>query len=211
MFANEKNRVIIRVWHSAFNLSAKGVSCGHVSIEISEIKVCEQGCKHACNHEKVPFYVSLWPLAAGKKTGLLGAYKTMPHELKSNYEVDLKEEGRLPETIICLYSLKTINIVNKFNAIKSTLKGWTLFGSNKILNSGNAESCASLAYRLLNAGNIYSLAPSVSSAKFSSTATPDDLATLVKTAKKKELKKYPKTKHFNFSKETKPREKCILM
>lgn len=219
----EKNRVTIRVWHSAFNKVQQGENVGHVSIEIPSIKMdnpkFDEG--NPDSQKKVPFYCSFWPGNPSAKSGI-GVFfeKRDPHYM-GGYESDqeaekggIRKDGK-PETIICLYSLSVTKIYEKFEELKNTVDGWTLFGSNKLINQGCKQSCASFAYDVLCAGGIYDLAPSKKSLKFSSTATPDDMAAFVEKAKQRELKDYEETQKFEFEGETKifPSKKsgCVML
>lgn len=181
------NRVIIRVWTSQWNKHHPGQNVGHVSIETESPKG----------------YYSLWPTDQGKNQGP-GLFKPIQKEFKRTYQADRLAEDRDPELTICLYSLNIKGIIKKFNDIKDNLAGWRLVGSNVLsrkLKSTNKESCASLAYRLLLAGDIDDLTSSHSS-KAATIVSPDDLGGLIKDAKKVELKDYPETKKFTYEDET---------
>jgi hypothetical protein len=80
-------------------------------------------------------------------------------------------------------------MVDQFKQITHdpNFKGWTLIGNNRLVNGGNAHSCASLAYSLLRTGGIHRLV-----------STPDELAKFSLSAKKFELLSYPEIKNFSF-------------
>ncbi len=185
----EKNRVVIRIWTSEHNLETPGEDVGHVSIETAHPKA----------------YVSLWPATpVDIKRSFSGILYAAPPDFKSNYQQDRVEERRNPEVTICLYSLNAHRLCEKFEEIKKSpkFKGWILSGGN-IINNHSGESCASLAYSLLETAGIPKLlAEGEFSLDFSSISTPDDLAALVKTAKYREIQKHPETEGFKFQEET---------
>jgi len=187
MPCDERERVIIRVWTSQLNQQYRGENVGHVSIEtISPAS-----------------YMSLWPSRRGKTQGR-GLFKPIEHQLMPDYSADEKAEGRAPEVTLCFYSLNTGNIETSFQSVSNDpdFQGWALIGNNRLVNQGNAHSCASLAYHLLKAGGIYDLVASLFSSKFSSVVSPDDLLTAVTSAKRQELREYPETREFTFEGET---------
>lgn len=126
----KNQRVIVRVWASGGNQLKKGEGVGHISLETPML------------------YMSLWPkeTPSGKGAGL---FKSVPHETLPSYKVDLNYEEREPEFVFCFYSLNTIAMDNTFLQLKQTLTGWDILGKCK-----DSESCASLAYRLLQTGGL---------------------------------------------------------
>jgi hypothetical protein len=151
----DAKRVTVRIWTSAGNPKNPGRNVGHVSVE--------------ANNK----YISLWPKqgtdteGSAKNTEGNGITYAITHELPS-LEKDLEYEDRAPEVIYCFYSLDPQKIVHEFEAINKHLKGWTLLGLCE-----NGESCASLAYRLVKAGGIGTLAGKATEATISSTrSTP---------------------------------------
>ena len=192
----QDNRVIIRVWTSGLNKKIQGENVGHVSIETTTPKG----------------YMSLWPegLPDGKK--LVSIVEKRPSKYMASYQDDFNAEGRKPEIVICLYTLKAEEIVNCFNKTKQKNEGWTLLGNNTI-HGKDAHSCATLAYDLLKTGGLYDLVSSSFSFSYSSTVAPDTLVLALIKAKKNELKQYPETKQFSLENEydiqqSKP---CIVM
>lgn len=161
---HQENHVIVRVWTSGKNGVRPGENVGHISLET------KQG------------YMSLWPTGEGKLQGV-GFFKPIAHEFKPDYAFDLEAEERKPEYTIVLYSLNCSNIQEKFQTIANTIDGWALVGGVLLLNGNSAESCASMAYKLLDAGGIYHLVSSLRSCTLSSSASPDELARLVVDAK----------------------------
>jgi hypothetical protein len=199
----ENNRVVIRVWTSSLNHRVPGQDVGHVSIETADN------------------YISLWPseLVSIKGPGVFTPVKPQYH----HYVDDLRDEKRRAERTICLYSLYIPELIAEFEKIKEIVKeeklerndetgeteqvkndaitGWRLIGSNVLsrLNNSGGESCASLAYRLLNAGRIYDLVSSKYSSKYSSIVTPDALLLAIEDARKEELYRYPAVKDYAYS------------
>lgn len=182
----QDSRIIVRVWTSERNSEFPGQSVGHVSIETFQ----------------PAGYMSLWPRAT--PTGLdKGAIQPVPHEFKANYAADLQAERRRPELTICLYSLNLQLLHEAWHNKMNNLEGWTLIGSNKLINSGSADSCSGMAYHLLEKALIYELiSKSRYSKTFSSVVTPDDLGNAVRQAKLAELERFPETAAFNFVDET---------
>ncbi|MBY0544283.1 MAG: hypothetical protein K2Q14_01910 [Gammaproteobacteria bacterium] len=137
-----ENRVIIRIWTSAQNklippilLPGAGLPVGHISLETPDQR-----------------YVSLWPQdAASAREAILSSVPSHLH----TFEEDCEDEGRVPEVVICLYTLDIEAIQNTFREIATNLNGWTLLGGNQLFSKDDqAHSCSSLAYRLLKAGHI---------------------------------------------------------
>lgn len=128
-----------------------------------------------------------------------------------------------PQLTICLYSLNSQNIVDKFAELQQKITTWRLMGSNLLVQKAEAltqnlilntkeiestvgkkkvDSCASIAYKLLKEGGIYRLVSSSYSSAHSSVVKPDELANMLITAKRNELKKFPETAKFVFADET---------
>ncbi|CAM4451946.1 MAG: hypothetical protein LEGION0398_MBIBDBAK_00763 [Legionellaceae bacterium] len=132
-------KVTVRIWTSGVNMRNEGHSVGHVSVETPRE------------------YMSLWPKQAqflgdtcAKEEGK-GIFEPISYETP-NLKTDERYEGREPEAVYEFYTLDPDAIEAEFDSIKKTLKGWSLFAVCE-----NGESCASLAYRLLQAGGIESL------------------------------------------------------
>ena len=183
MSVQEKNAVVIRVWTSSDNTVAPGENVGHVSLGIGE------------NEET---YVSFWPTTAGKASNSRapGLFKPIESENKVDFAADLQAEARPPEFTFKLFSLNITAMKDCFEREISKTEGWSLVGSNLLLNQGSGHSCASMAYEVLKAGGIYDLLPSRLSSNLSSAPSPDALARAVIEAKKVELEKYPDTQKF---------------
>lgn len=186
--------VIVRVWKSRI---AGGAGVGHASIEIPSISL----------------YISLWPAAEAKPllAGIFSPRSRVFHSL----EGDITVEGRPPETTIALYSLDLGAIEAKYvqESEKLQRSGWQLIRGT-LFPADTGHSCASLAYALLNAGGIYDLVSGAFSSSFSSVSRPEEVATVAKTAKRKELAEYPETADLYFAGETKIEEigrKCTIM
>lgn len=146
--AYENDRVIVCIWTSAGNLNHPGDSVGHVSIQTRNL------------------YMSLWPKQANhpNEQSAIEAegpslFKGISHELLPSYEIDVQYEKREPEVVYCFYSLNVHDIETEFEQIRQSLGGWSLLALAE-----NAESCASLAWRLLCAGGIEKLAPKTTQA-----------------------------------------------
>lgn len=171
---NRNNRVIIRIWASKRN---RGENVGHISIQTPNR------------------YMSLWP---NNKDQGLGVLLPIQPEFKVNADADIEEEGRVPEKLYCLYSLDVTAMEAQFDVIKSnqSFKGWVLIGDNLLLNKGNAHSCSSLAYKVLLAGDIYSLLSHGYSSNFSSITSPDLLDAALSKAKQTEFASYPNSKKY---------------
>jgi hypothetical protein len=185
----ENNRVIIRIWTSAYNKEFPGQNVGHVSIETTQ-----------------PVgYMSLWPQEEPKlQTKDHGLFKTVAHEFKRDLKEDHTAEARPAEITVCLYSLSSELLFEKWNTEKASLKGWTLIGHNRLINQSNGDSCSGLAYRLLERGGIYEqlISRGRFSSTFSSVVTPDDLGKAVCVAKQQELALHPETADFHYADET---------
>lgn len=99
---------------------------------------------------------------------------------------------------VVLYSLDVAGINAKFKALQrpEAVLGWTMQGSNLFTRNYNhktTESCASLAYRCLEASGFYSALKSTASSQTSSIVTPDDLLRHVVAYKEKELQSGPES------------------
>ena len=184
MSLKEKNAVVIRIWTSSKNKIAPGDNVGHVSLGIGE-------------NEST--YVSFWPTSEAKDSHnwAPGLFKPIDSENKMDYVADFQAEGRAPEFTYKLYSLDTISMKERFNEVISKTQGWSLVGSNLLINQGSGHSCASMAYEVLKAGGIYDLLSSRFSSNLSSAPSPDALARAVIEAKKVELVEYPETQKFD--------------
>lgn len=209
------NKVIIYIWTSGFNRLHSGQNVGHVAVSISGLtmKNPKYDSSDESSKKEIPLYISLWP-AEDFKLGNKGSLQPVGHEFNLSYKEDCEDEvckqrpKGVPELTICLYSLK-INFIRKEflnicfgKSVKKGLKGnknfkgWVLIGGNKLINRNSGESCASLAYKLLQAGGIDSLINFSSKSRIASIVSPDELAEVVKNAKRTELKNYPETKIF---------------
>lgn len=150
----ERQRVVVNIWTSAGNPNHRGHNVGHVSIQTPNQ------------------YMSLWPRQArgdepaAKGNEGLGFFKGISHELLPDYKKDEEYEGRPPEVRLCFYSLNTTDMEREFDRVKDTLKGWSLLGLEK-----KSESCASLAWHLLQAGGIGKLAGLPTQSSVSSTGS----------------------------------------
>jgi len=205
----ETDKVIIRIWTSRYNKVHLGENVGHVSIAIPSLTMND--LRHSNTEKTIPFYVSLWP-NDDFKLGGGGMLTPKKHEFKLNYDEDLRAEGRAPELTICLYSLTTKSIQKEMAKIcrgdnvknkgGKHFKGWVLVGSNQLINFTSGESCASLAYKLLNAGGLGEAITSKNGSRMSSIVSPDALGEAVKKAKLYEQKRYPEVKTFNYDGET---------
>jgi hypothetical protein len=95
-----------------------------------------------------------------------------------------------------LYSLDIGNIEREFERLKKSTTGWKLVGSNALtrnLQEETTESCASLVYRCLKAGGLYTqLDNSCLSSQTSSAVDPEDLLRHIVAAKEKELTEHSK-------------------
>lgn len=185
----ENNRVIVRIWTSAYNKEFPGRNVGHVSIETTQ----------------PGGYMSLWPQEEPKEQKKdHGFFTTVAHEFKREAKDDYDAEARAPEITVCLYSLNSELLFEKWETEKGSLKGWTLIGSNRLINKGNGNSCSGLAYQLLEQGGIYDqlISRSRFSSTFSSVVTPDDLGRAVYVAKQQELALHPETAGFHYADET---------
>lgn len=185
----ENNRVIVRIWTSAYNKEFPGQNVGHVSIETTQ----------------PAGYMSLWPQEEPKEQKKdHGFFKTVAHEFKRDAQDDYKAEARPAEITICLYCLNSELLFEKWEAERTSLKGWTLIGHNRLINQGSGDSCSGLAYRLLEEGGIYEqlISRGRFSSTFSSVVTPDDLGKAVYVAKQQELVLHPETVNFHYDGET---------
>lgn len=111
---------------------------------------------------------------------------------------------------IAFYTLSIGRIHQTFNNLKESLKGWKLIGSNILTQAFSSsqlpENCASLVYRLLQAGGMAGLLGSTGASSLcsetSSVVKPDVLVKFLIKAKDTELHKYPKTQNMTFADET---------
>lgn len=97
---------------------------------------------------------------------------------------------------LAFYSLDIGKISSEFTALRNSVNGWSMAGSNLLqqtLGMETKESCASLAYRILSAGGFQSLLPALSrgsmSLETSSFVKPGQLAKRVFEAKYQEQTK----------------------
>lgn len=134
----KKQRVIIKIWTSMANIHESGHNVGHVAIETPKK------------------YMSLWPKQryadqpSAKETEGKGISTPITHQLNTAQQ-DILYEGREPEYLFCLYTLNLDAIEEEYSKLEKSLQGWALVGG---LLCDNAESCASLAWKLLEAGGI---------------------------------------------------------
>ena len=92
-----------------------------------------------------------------------------------------------------LYSIDVTKVLKEFNELSSPerITGWSMAGSNLLTRNLNAtgktsENCASLVYRCLNAGGLFSNISSKLSFQPSSAVAPDDLLRVIVAAKTNE-------------------------
>ncbi|EFA77890.1 hypothetical protein PPL_09390 [Heterostelium album PN500] len=181
--------VRIYVWNSSLN---GGDGVGHVALETNNI------------------YASLWPGDAVPETKREQLLKVRAPHLMRDYNDDRLAEAtsdgspRNAEVVVTLYSLDASKLEHRFEHYKKTLKGWTLAAGTFFRNDEKAESCASLAFRLLESAGLRDLVNEVhhSSITASSAVTPDLIARLVVLAKKAELSKFPETRDFKHINDT---------
>jgi len=173
----EQNAVIIRFWHSA---ATGGTDVGHVSIEIPAKNI----------------YASLWPI---REIGLseLTAHVTHCPFPQASYDNDRWLEKRPADTEVILYSLDIEGIYAEYKRKERSVTGWTAIAGMAFSLHDNTESCASLAFKLLKAGNIARLTDSGRSSIISSVVTPDGLRIYVNNAKKNETTRHPETQRFS--------------
>ncbi len=193
----EKQRVIIRVWTSSYNKTTPGTGdVGHISLEVEN------------PHDGITNYMSLWPEGEPHKNPLIALFENRPSSFHTSYAEDKRaESNKNPQVVLCLYSLNTKAMVNKFKKMQAKTKHWTLFGDNILLCKGDKHSCASLAYKILEAGGIYRLISNAYSSAYSSAISPDRLVHAVKEAKRKELDKHAVTKNFHYTGQKETSEK----
>lgn len=136
----QKNCVTVSIWASGMNPNyTTGTTVGHISVRTPTQ------------------YMSLWPkleshteTMADKNNGL-GIIGPIPHELVPSLHAEVTDfEKRPPELTLNFYTLKPVNIEKKFSEIKESLKGWAVLPSEYTASA----SCASLAWRVLQAGGI---------------------------------------------------------
>jgi hypothetical protein len=210
----EQNRVIIRVWSPIGLSQAKEMVRSQVPKEATQSQTNLFVKEHtsdygSCGHVSIETtnprgYYSLWPEGGfDMKKDKAGFFKPKKHEQKTYLE-DLEAEGRNPDVAICLYSLDGYALSVNFERLIKNLDGWRLVGSNCVtrLSKKSSESCASLAYRLLDGGGLSKVVSSCVSTHVSSVATPNDLVKIAKEAKQYKLTKYTETKKFKFRHET---------
>ncbi len=202
------DRTIVRVWASRANSEHDGKGVGHVSIELL-------GADND-NH-----YISLFPKDL---TALRAITHTIPNKFHT-LEEDIRIEERPPEILLCFYSFNHDFIIEKFESIKRNITGWSVVGNPlKMEEFWRTESCASLAYKVLQAGDSRSLLPTLKddskqaakgspwlfrSPSYCSELTlgalvtsPDSFAKVLKQMKLDELKKRPELKDVQYEGET---------
>lgn len=106
---------------------------------------------------------------------------------------------------VALYGLNIGHIHTTFTQLQENCPGWRLIGSNFLtrLTNGSGENCASVAYRILNAGGMYAgTLKAKGSSETLSVTTPDMLIRHVMAAKKKEQHVHAETKDWTFDGET---------
>lgn len=96
-----------------------------------------------------------------------------------------------------LYSFDVDKIVSEFDRLRNPeyVTGWSMAGSNFLTRNLNfsgktSENCASIVYRCLNAGGLFSRVSSKLSFQPSSAVAPDDLLRIIVAAKVNELDLY---------------------
>ncbi len=104
---------------------------------------------------------------------------------------------------LALYSLDVGKIHSEFRALRNSVEGWSMAGSNilqQALGSHTNESCASFGYRILSAGGFQSLLSRVQQGSFSSQASsvvkPGILAQRTVEAKSQEQERHQETAHW---------------
>lgn len=219
------DRTIVRVWASAVNSEHDGKGVGHVSIELI-----------GSDDEKV--YISLFPRDI---TTLRAVTHTIPNQFHT-FEDDVLIETRIPDLSLCFYSFNHGIMIEKFESIKKNIKGWSVVGNLFMMDKNwRTESCASLAYKILQAGDGRLLLPPIlekskqagkgstwlfRSPCYASELTvemlvisPDAFAQTLKQMKLKELKERPELRELTYEGETDPSiqtsaqstYKCTLM
>jgi hypothetical protein len=139
------SRTIVRIWSSRVNPKYDGGGVGHISIELER-------------PDEFPFYISLFPYDIST---LNVVTNRIPQELHA-LEDDMAIEGKPPQILICFYTLNNNSIMDRFDHLTETLQGWSIIGNLFQFKSDKKESCASLAYKLLQAGDNALILPSLS-------------------------------------------------
>jgi hypothetical protein len=204
------DRTIVRVWASRANSEHEGEGVGHVSIEL----IGSDNDNH---------YMSLFPIARDLTT-LRAITHTIPNEFHT-LEEDMLIEKRRPQVLLCFYSFNHDIMVEEFESIKKKIKGWSVVGNLlKMEEFWRTESCASLAYKILQVGDSRVLLPPIpekskQAAKGSSwffkspsycseltvemlVTSPDAFAKTLKQMKLKELEKRPELRELTYEGET---------
>jgi hypothetical protein len=151
----ESKRTIVRIWISANNPEHKSDNLnqsylGHISIEFPNMQF-----------DSGSIYISLWPQTDITITKSQVTTNIIPHQLHT-LEDDLITEHRNPEALYCFYTLDRYAMTAKFEEMKVTLQGWRTLGNLFLREKGTAENCASLAYKILQAGDAESgILPSI--------------------------------------------------
>lgn len=96
---------------------------------------------------------------------------------------------------VVLYSLTVKDIVSEVERLSKpgAILGWTMAGSNSFTRTifdNTSENCASVVYRCLNKGGLYSQVSSTLSLKPSSAVSPDDLLRIIVAKKMYESQLY---------------------
>lgn len=199
----ENNRVIVRIWtsgmwgpFSGLDLP-KGKDAGHATLQIPSLNV----------------YVSLWPAREdGKaiKSGIKTLTTIRPPCFEDTPEADADNEGpdevtpRLPEALLCFYSLDIERMQARFVEKKPQITGWKLaklgFWGKSLENS--TYNCSGIVTDILASGGIEPLLEKRIPSFRQNVTDPDDLLRKLKYAKRKELTLYPETNQFEFQHET---------
>lgn len=131
------NRTVVRAWASAANAEKKGEGVGHVSIELI-------GSGGGCR------YISLFP----KDMSIMRALThSIPHEYRTLRQ-DLAVEKRQAHFLFCFYTFNHDAMLTRADRIESSIKGWSVVGNPlKMEEFWRTESCVSLAYKILKAGD----------------------------------------------------------
>lgn len=142
----EKNKVIVYIWTSCVNQHIRGGegSVGHVSIWIpGDPQKNIDG-----------YHVSCWPAEGTGKT-IRGYAIKSPAAFVASYERDKElENHREANVIYCFSTLDCKKMRNRFEELTEKIESWKLYGR---LFCEDAESCASLAYRILFEGGLRNL------------------------------------------------------
>lgn len=191
------NKVIIRVWQPTINgKNSTAISVIKKIVEDSSNSAVQSNCSVGHVSMELPSgtYISLWP-APGET---LSTANKVVDRYDCSYIQDIKNEGRTPDCVVCLYTLNAKNIEKVYKNKKKNKKfGYVLKGNKKttrLSNTREGNSCCGIVYELLQKGGADNLTYFYQDLMLKCIiVTPDNFVSYIKNLKNEEVQQNPKT------------------